>query len=150
MIVTSGQFLVFPLKFNSDSEAETFAFAEKFVMYLKPGTRVGMLGNLGSGKTTLTCGLMRAMHVNDYITSPTYALVNEYKGTCPIYHMDLYRLNPNSDWEEIGLDHYMNENSICIIEWPEKCPDIIADRNYIIDLKSTGENSREIIVNKPL
>jgi tRNA threonylcarbamoyladenosine biosynthesis protein TsaE len=106
----------------SASESETLALAADFAATLRPGDVVALRGPLGAGKTLFSRGVARALGYEGPVSSPSYALVNEYDGRVPVYHMDLYRLAPGSDWEEIGLAHYLGGEGICLVEWPERFP----------------------------
>src|SRR3954470_5711463 len=131
--------------FVSHSEEETLAWAARFASQLRPGDIVALSGNLGAGKTVVCRGLVKALANEADVHSPTYALVHEYPGTIPIFHMDLYRLAPGSDWHEIGLDHYFNQNGICLVEWPERLPK--GDGfTYWVSMKVLDSDSRHIQV----
>jgi tRNA threonylcarbamoyladenosine biosynthesis protein TsaE len=106
----------------SHSESDTLAIAATFAAGLRPGDVVALHGPLGAGKTLFSRGVARALGYEGPVSSPSYALVHEYEGEVPIYHMDLYRLAPGSDWEEIGLAHYLDGRGICLVEWPERLP----------------------------
>src|SRR5690606_14876662 len=105
--------------FLSSSESETLAVAREFAATLKAGDAVALRGPLGAGKTLFAGGVARALGYEGPVSSPSYALVHEYAGRVPVYHMDLYRLASGADWEEIGLAHYLEGQGICLIEWPE-------------------------------
>lgn len=106
----------------SRSEADTLALAARFAATLQPGDVVALRGPLGAGKTLFSRGVARALNYDGPVSSPSYALVHEYDGRIPVYHMDLYRLAPGSDWEEIGLGHYFDGAGVCLVEWPERLP----------------------------
>ena len=101
---------------------ETLNFGERLGQCLQPGDIVLLFGNLGAGKTTLTQGISRGLGIttSEYIRSPTFTLVNEYWGTFPIYHIDLYRLDSFSEIEALGLEECLFSNGVSIIEWAEK------------------------------
>lgn len=107
----------------SHSEDETLALAAVFAAGLKPGDTVALRGPLGAGKTLFSRGVARGLGYDGPVSSPSYALVHEYAGRVPVYHMDLYRLAPGADWEEIGLSHYLDGRGICLVEWPERLPE---------------------------
>jgi len=127
------------------SEEETAAWATGFAQNLKAGDTIALSGDLGAGKTVLCRGIARALGYTGDVHSPSYALVHEYPGPIFIYHMDLYRLKENADWEEIGLDHYFNQNGICLIEWPERLP-LWQKFKYKVEIKSLSETTRHILV----
>ncbi len=107
---------------SSRSEADTLAIAAAFAATLSPGDVVALRGPLGAGKTLFSRGTARALGYDGPVSSPSYALVHEYEGRVPVYHMDLYRLAEGSDWEEVGLSHYFNGSGVCLVEWPERLP----------------------------
>lgn len=98
-------------------------------------------GNLGAGKTTFTQFLLKNLGSNDEVSSPTYALVNEYdspKGT--IFHFDLYRLKNINEVYDIGMEEYLDNAFLCIIEWPEIYEDELADLpHHEMIIENTGE-----------
>ncbi|HLU69595.1 MAG TPA: tRNA (adenosine(37)-N6)-threonylcarbamoyltransferase complex ATPase subunit type 1 TsaE [Fibrobacteria bacterium] len=106
----------------SRSESETLALAADFAATLRPGDVVALRGPLGAGKTLFSRGVARALGYEGPVSSPSYALIHEYDGRQPVYHMDLYRLADGADWEEIGLGHYLHGDGICLVEWPERLP----------------------------
>lgn len=102
-------------------------------------------GNLGAGKTTFTQFLLKNLGSNDEVNSPTYSIVNEYnspKGK--IYHFDLYRLKNIDEVYDIGIEEYLDNSFLCIIEWPEVYEDELYGLDYhLMSINNTGE-SREI------
>lgn len=130
----------------SHSEEETLAHAAAFAETLKPGDVVALHGPLGAGKTLFCRGVARALGYEGLVNSPTYALVHEYRARIPLYHMDLYRLAPGADWEEIGLEHYLDGQGVCLIEWPERLPSGRQRFTCSVELKVTGETERQIRV----
>lgn len=110
--------------FLSESEDETLAWARTFAATLSPGDTIALSGDLGAGKTVVSRGIASGLGFGGMVHSPSYALVHEYPGArLPLFHMDLYRLAPGSDWQEIGLDHYLTEGGVCLVEWPERLPE---------------------------
>ena len=129
----------------TNSEDETLAWAATFAQQLKADDTVALSGDLGAGKTVLCRGIARALGYAGDVHSPSYALVHEYAGPIPVFHMDLYRLKENADWEEIGLEHYLSQRGICLIEWPERLPDS-QKFTYRVEIKSLSETGRHIFV----
>jgi tRNA threonylcarbamoyladenosine biosynthesis protein TsaE len=132
------------LEFLSHSEIETLACAIQFAGSLKPGDVVALSGKLGAGKTLFCRGVAQGLGYAGNVASPTYALAHEYAARIPIVHMDLYRLAPGSDWEEIGLQHYLNGEGICLIEWPDRLPIGLQQFTYRVDLDLAGDTQRRI------
>ena len=88
--------------------------------WLNPGAVVVLEGTLGAGKTTLAQGLAAGLGVETEVTSPTFALVHEYQGRCPLFHMDLYRLSSEEEFELIGGWEYFQRGGVCLIEWADR------------------------------
>ena len=109
------------MKLSTHNHKETLEFGERLGRCLLSGDIVLLFGDLGAGKTTLAQGICRGLGMtNEYIRSPTFTLVNEYRGTFPVYHIDLYRLNSFSEVEALGLEEFIFSNGVSIIEWAEK------------------------------
>ena len=130
--------------FLSHSLQDTSTWAKEYSKTLTPKKKIGLIAPLGSGKTTLIQEILKALNYHQKVTSPSYSLINEYESTPSIVHMDLYRLDENSDWDEIGLDYYFSSSHICFIEWAER----LHKTNYLLDeiIKITvnPNQSREI------
>jgi len=113
------------LKFQTNSEEETSLLGEKIGALLKPGDIVTLTGDLGAGKTHFTAGAAKALGISDYITSPTFTIVNEYSGANGnFYHFDLYRLSSYDDLLDIGFEEYADKPAVMFIEWPDCVPDV--------------------------
>ncbi len=109
------------------SEAETLAFAADFARGLRPGDVVALHGELGAGKSVFARAAMRALGVADEaLPSPTFAIIQEYEGRgCRVAHMDWYRLESAEELEAIGVREYFRPPWICLIEWPERAPELL-------------------------
>lgn len=132
--------------FNSKSENDTLAFAKKFARKLNKKDVIVLSGDLGSGKTKFTEGILSFFGLENEISSPTFTIVNEYcKDDIKIYHFDVYRLEDSSEFYEIGGDEYY-ENGICIIEWGEIIEDALPNDYIKIDFSRNldDENSRTL------
>lgn len=114
----------------SHNEAETLNFGKNLASLLKKGDTIVLTGDLGSGKTKLTEGILTYYGLEDEISSPTFTIVNSYeKYDIKIFHFDVYRLEDSSEFYAIGGDEYF-ENGICIIEWGEIIQDALP-KEYI-------------------
>lgn len=132
--------------FNSKSENDTLNFAKKFASKLNKKDVIVLSGDLGSGKTKFTEGILSFFGLENEISSPTFTIVNEYsKDDIKIYHFDVYRLEDSSEFYEIGGDEYY-ENGICIIEWGEIIEDALPNDYIKIDFSRNldDENSRTL------
>ena len=113
------------MKFQTDSEKETEAVGEKLGRLLKPGDIVTLNGELGAGKTCFTSGAAKALGIRDYINSPTFTIVNEYRsGESLLYHFDLYRIASYEELLDIGFEEYAEHDAVLFIEWAERVPEI--------------------------
>lgn len=130
----------------SNSEKETIDFGKKVAKNLKKGNIVILSGDLGSGKTKFTEGILTYFGLQNEISSPTFTIVNEYNAKdVNIYHFDVYRLSDVDEFEAIGGEEYF-EKGICIIEWGELIEEILP-KNYIkitFSRNLENENKRNI------
>jgi len=106
----------------SKNREETLALGEKLGKGLTPGDIVLLFGELGAGKTTLTQGITTGLGLekDEYIRSPTFAIINEYAGRSPVYHIDLFRLDTFSEIENLGLEEFFFGAGVTVVEWAEK------------------------------
>ncbi len=112
---------------------------------LERGDVVCLYGDLGAGKTSLAFGIAMGLDVQEqYITSPTFTLVNEYKGRAPFYHIDLYRLKDPRELDGIGFEEYIDSDGVTVIEWAERAEDELPEERLSVYLSYVSENSREI------
>ncbi len=107
-------------------------------------------GALGTGKTTLTRGIAQGLGLDDpsRVNSPSFTLVNVYSGICPIYHVDLYRLDGDRDLYSIGLDDFLGREGITIIEWSERLAEDIDDAT-VVEIEDAGDDRRMLHISSP-
>src|SRR6185437_9272633 len=132
---------------TTHSADETVAFGRTLAELLSPPKIVLLRGDLGAGKTTLVKGIAEGFQAasEEDVTSPTFTLVHEYRGPrANLYHIDLYRIDTPRQLETLGLDDLVAPNSILLIEWGEKFPRFVHERDVEIALESVGEKSRHI------
>lgn len=132
---------------TTNSAEETIALGRKLAAEWSPPLLVLLRGDLGAGKTTLVKGIAEGFQAAsaDDVTSPTFTLVHEYRGPhVTLYHIDLYRIETQSQLETLALDDLIAENSILLIEWGEKFPRLRRDRDLEITLERVGETGRSI------
>lgn len=112
---------------------------------LQSGDTLLLTGDLGAGKTTLVQEIAKGLNVgqDQYVSSPSFALLHEYTGLLPIYHMDLYRLSDEDDVEAAGLTEYLG-NGLCCIEWPDRLGAFIPDDRLEIAIEICNEETRSL------
>lgn len=103
----------------SHSPEDTEQAGKQLAQTLHPGDVLAFFGDLGVGKTHFIQGLAQGLGVNDYVSSPTFALVHTYQGRVPLYHFDMYRITSWADLESTGFFDYLDAGGICAIEWSE-------------------------------
>ncbi len=134
---------------HTQSAEETIVFGRKLAAELNPPQLILLRGDLGAGKTTLVKGIAEGFGAAsaDDVTSPTFTLVHEYQGPrATLYHIDLYRVDTDRELETLGLDDLIGPGSILLIEWGEKFPRFVRERNVEIVLERVDENERRVQV----
>jgi tRNA threonylcarbamoyladenosine biosynthesis protein TsaE len=138
--------MVFSITTNSPEE--TLEFGCRFGSQLRGGEVIALCGPLGSGKTHLIKGIVKGLDAEgtaNEVTSPTFVLVNEYAGRLDVFHIDAYRLDAISQFEQIGFDDYCYPGSVVLIEWADKIRKALAGIDYIkIELAHLNESARSI------
>jgi tRNA threonylcarbamoyladenosine biosynthesis protein TsaE len=132
------------------SAEETIAFGRTLAELLAPPKLVLLRGDLGAGKTTLVKGIAAAFAAaaEEDVTSPTFTLVHEYCGPrAHLYHIDLYRIDTPRELETLALDDLRSDASILLLEWGEKFPRLVHERDVEISLERVGETLRRIRIN---
>lgn len=109
-----------------------------------PGSVVSLRGSLGAGKTVLAKGVARDLGIQEAIVSPTFTLVQEYEGRIPMYHMDLYRITSEEDFQMIGGEDMLYSDGVCLIEWSEIINDMLPKGTLFIDIKVNDDQSRTV------
>jgi len=133
-------------KFTSRSVDDTLELAQNIESEKFPGMVICLNGDLGSGKTVFVKGFAASLGLEDNITSPTFNIVKEYlNGEMPLYHMDVYRIDENS---EFGVEDYFNKDGVSIIEWSDLIEDRLPSERLEIIFKIIDENTR-VLVFKP-
>jgi tRNA threonylcarbamoyladenosine biosynthesis protein TsaE len=137
-------------KIITKSAEETVELGKKIGAFLLPNDVVALIGPLGAGKTTLIQGIAEGLQVKDYVTSPTFIIINEYQGRVPFYHVDLYRLDEVKDIEDLGIEEYFNRGGVCVIEWAEKLGGLKPKACHEIELKIISDTERKIHLSSKL
>ena len=133
------------VKIYLENEEQTKEIGYKLGQLLTPKSVVCLIGDLGAGKTTMTQSLAKALEVDDYITSPTFNIVNEYEVRMPLYHFDVYRIGSSDEMYDIGFDEYIDGEGVCIIEWANLIEDILPNEYLYIEM-NYKETGREMIL----
>ena len=131
---------------TSRSPAETFAYGQSVADSLQPGAVLALRGDLGAGKTHFVKGIAAGLGASpDDVTSPTFTLVHEYVGgRLPVFHFDLYRLENADEVLRIGLDDYLAEDGVLVIEWADKFPELLPDGTRWLHFRVLEGDDREI------
>lgn len=125
------------------NEEDTRRFGLDLAGKLKAGDIVALIGDLGTGKTTLTKYIAEGLGVTERITSPTFTIVSEHhSGRLPLYHFDVYRLESGEDMFDIGADEYFDAGGVCIIEWADQVAEVLPDETLCIFIEY-GEKEGE-------
>ena len=111
-----------------------------------PGHVFLLVGELGSGKTCLTQGVLWGMGGEEYARSPTFVLVSEYQAAMTLYHVDLYRVSTPEEVLDLGLDEYLYGEGVCVVEWADRAPGLLPDESLTISLETVGEGERRLTV----
>lgn len=132
-------------KITTHSELETIELAQNFETEKFPNMIICLDGELGSGKTMFTKGIANGLGIEETITSPTFTIIKEYStGEMPLFHMDVYRLDGNTDG--VGIEEYYNKDGIVIIEWAKTIQDILPDERLDIRFKVIDEYTRVLVI----
>ena len=135
------------MKYISESAAQTIEIGSKIADMLEAGKVVALFGGMGAGKTCLTTGIARALGFDGEVSSPTFAVVNEYLGgRLPIAHFDMYRVNDWNDLYSTGFFDYMDNGYVLIVEWSENIESALDENAIKIQLSHIDENTREIVI----
>ena len=137
--------------YSSNSPKETENLARVLAKELRSGDVICLRGDLGAGKTAFVQGLVKALGVEEPISSPTFTIINCYNGNMPIYHFDVYRIDDCDEMYEIGYEEYVYGDGISVIEWPDKIKEILPEKRYDITISKDyekHENFRYIEIEK--
>ncbi len=126
------------------NEEDTRAFGLKLAEEALPGTVYALIGDLGTGKTTLTKSIAEGLGITRHITSPTFTIVQEYReGKLPLFHFDVYRLRNAEDLFEIGADEYFYGRGVCVVEWADLVMEALPeDTKFVYIDYAEEENGR--------
>ncbi len=130
------------MEYISKSLSKTYQIAKAYAKTLKANDVVLLEGEMGAGKTTFTKGLAKGLGIEDEITSPTYAYMNDYDGK--LYHYDCYRLSSGEDAEALGLTDYFYAGGIAVIEWSQNIKSVLPKAVKVVRIEKIDDKSRKI------
>ena len=128
--------------FISKSREETQAFAREYAKTLRAGDVVVLDGEMGAGKTVFAKGVAEGLGIEEEVTSPTYAYMNDYDGR--LFHYDCYRIESVAQAEALGLADYFDMGGICLVEWAQNIAPLLPKTVKRVQIKKLGEERREI------
>lgn len=135
------------MEFIVDNVDKTFNIGYQLGQLANSGDVICLIGDLGTGKTHITKGIAKGLSIDDHITSPTFTIVNEYKGRLKFYHFDVYRVNDPDEIAAIGFDEYIFSDAVSVIEWSNYIEELLPEDKltiYIDKLPQLGEDFRKI------
>ena len=134
-------------EYTTHSREETVALGRSFARTLPAGALIAFTGGLGAGKTAFCQGLAEGLGCTDPVSSPTFAIVNYYRGPRPLAHFDLYRISSREDLETAGLYDYLDEGAVVAAEWSENFADLLALEHPVrVDIRHAGGDERIITI----
>lgn len=132
------------MKVVSRSAQETQALGERLGARLGRGDVVACIGPLGAGKTCFLQGLARGLGVMTDVTSPTFVLVNQYRGRLPVYHVDAYRTGSLTELVDLGLEEMLHGEGVTVVEWADKLLSLLPPRTVTVTIAGLGDEPRQI------
>lgn len=135
------------LDLTIDTEEQMARLGERLGGMLERGDVLCLSGDLGAGKTTLTKSIAQGLGVEDYVTSPSYTIVNEYEGRLPLYHFDVYRINDIEEMYELGYEDYFYGTGVCVVEWAGMIIELLPEKRIWIEiLRGDSAESRTLVI----
>lgn len=135
------------LTIRSDSPEQTRLFGRILGQGCFPGCVIGLIGELGAGKTELVKGIATGLGIDpNEVTSPTYVLINEYQGDLPLFHFDFYRLEMSVQLDNIGAEEYLWGEGVCVVEWADLFPNNLPKNIVTVRIEKEFENLRTFYV----
>lgn len=131
------------------SPDETERAGTELAAELRAGDVVGLVGELGSGKTCFVRGLARGLGAKGYIKSPSFTIVNVYEGkSLTLYHIDLYRIGTEDEFYGAGIDEFLNSKGVSVIEWADRVPGLLADCTVVVRFSHVSESERRLVIER--
>jgi tRNA threonylcarbamoyladenosine biosynthesis protein TsaE len=138
------------MKITTNSEQETFDFARKYAKTLKGGEVIGLIGDLGAGKTVFAKGLAAGLGIKGNVNSPTFVIMKVYEiknktsKIKKLVHIDAYRMKSSAEAAGIGLEDYIHRNNVIVIEWPQNIQSLLPKDSILFHMKNLSKNNRSI------
>jgi len=132
----------------SASPEETAAAGERLGRTLGPGDVVALVGELGAGKTCFIQGLVRGLGVTTRATSPTFVLINQYRGRVPVYHVDAYRTESLAELQDLGLPELFAGDGVTVVEWADKLLPLLPPGTIEVVIAGVGDEPRKIAIHR--
>lgn len=136
-------------EFVTTSPAETEQVGERLARELRAGDVVALSGDLGAGKTCFVRGIARGLGVTQPVSSPTFVLVNQYRGRVPVFHIDAYRTQTLGELIDLGFDEYVASDGVTLIEWADKVGPLLPVRTIQVRIEGLGDEPRRISIETP-
>ena len=133
---------------STTSAEETEAAGERLAAGLRPGDVVALVGELGAGKTCFIRGLVRGLGATTRATSPTFVLINEYRGRVPIYHVDAYRTQSLVELLELGVPELLQGDGVTVVEWADKLLPLLPAGTLEVRIVGVGDEPRTITIGR--
>jgi tRNA threonylcarbamoyladenosine biosynthesis protein TsaE len=133
---------------DTTTPAETEAAGARLALDLGSGDVVALTGDLGAGKTCFTQGIARGLGVQGRVVSPTFVLVNEYRGRLPVHHVDAYRTESLTELLELGLDELFSGDGVTVVEWADKLTPLLPARTIRVHIDGVGDEPRRISIRR--
>jgi tRNA threonylcarbamoyladenosine biosynthesis protein TsaE len=130
----------------TNSEEETERAGAELARRLSPGAVVALYGDLGAGKTAFVRGMARGLGIDCRVSSPTFTIVNEYRGKADLFHFDMYRLSGADELFNIGWEDYLSRGGICAVEWSEKVQDAFYGDEVVVRIEKLSDSQRRISI----
>ena len=134
------------LQYESRSAKETQRIGRALGERLRAGDVVATIGELGAGKTCFLQGLVRGLGVTETATSPTFVLINQYRGRLPVYHLDAYRTESLTELLDLGLEEIFYGGGVTVVEWADKLLPLLPSRAITVRISGLGDEPREILI----
>jgi len=136
------------IQFDVADEDETAKLGRRLADVLFPGAVIGLVGQLGAGKTRLVRAIAEGLGIADSraVSSPTFVLIQEYRARLPIYHFDAYRLHSEAEFFDLGAHEYFQGKGVCLVEWADRVMGCMPAERLVVHIQVTGPSSRRFAI----